>query len=684
MGIVALPDGTLVDDVTGAPVGPGAAPPPQAFGPPVPVSPGPNANNPSIAGWAKSVILGGKPQATVPLSDVPSIIAGAPKAALNAAAESAVAPPKSPDASGGPIPEKGDAGGGADRSELDAENEAIAKETRLRMAGMGAGAPAAYFEPEGSSKARIGGPELYNEAFVNAPARRQTAMQDLGVVQTDRAKELAAMYDRQAVQDQKAAEAMAVRQQNEQEELHRRQEELAKATKYYSRDLADQGKFWTNPGNIIAAISYSLMPIFSNDPTVGVKLINQAVQQDLDNRQRAADTTLGAMRSNIDGYRKIAGDRQAGDLLARSEAHRMAAQEIERIGAKFSGPEAQKAMQVAVEDQKTRASAAEMEFYAKHVWTPAQKSVPGMTAARYQGPGGWAPLGQQPKYGTAIGGGGAASPVNGELAGGPTQVATKDMAGAPPVVKALVRTGGAPALDRLLANPKTAGKLTDSQVEAAVEMAARQEAQLLYPNQPGGYLKVIHDSEKKLEPVAMELSKKAGTRALIADVRSKMDIVRRSEMADGKDPEEFLSWAREALPSSWVLEYQKFTAKDPSSAKSEAERRTLYRRQKTEQLRSELQGVFNAHNHELFGGAQTEKGSGGGEIGRGLQEIGPKSSFALIQSHLDGRSRQLQKEVTELKAGLDPMARILLRHRTNSDMSASRLPQQGQPGPLPQ
>lgn len=560
-----------------------------------------------------------------------------------------------------------DAGGGGDSSEHDKENERILRLGRLYSGGGPAAGPAApYFQQEGASKAGIGGEELYDEAFKNAPARRQAAMEQLGAVQEDRAKELAALYDRQAVQDQASAQAMAVKQQQDQQDIAQRQEELSKATKFYTRDLNDQGKFWANPGNIIAAISYSLMPIFSNDPTVGVKLINQAVQQDLDNRTRAADQNLGHMRANLDGYRKIAGDRQQGDLLARAEAHRMAANEIARVGAKFGGPEAAKQMQVAIEDQKTRAAAAEMEFYAKYVHTAPKKTVPQETAALYKGPGGWAPLGQTAGAQQQ----GPASPVNGEVQGTPSQVSSKGFKS--PVVAALARTGGAPAVDRLLSNPKTADKVSDKDIENVAIMLVRQEAQMRFPGQPGGYAKVMKEEQEKLQPITMELQKTAGARSLIAKVRGTMQVIEKTEVADGRDPEAFLGWARTAWPKSWVLEYEKFTAKDPRFAANNAEAAQIFRAQKAKELRAALAGVFNQHTHELFGGAQSEQ-----ELAKAAMEAGDKSSWHQTAVFLDGRSQQLNRQAVELKGGLTPMQRVLLRVGTDDGMNKTYLPQSG-------
>lgn len=570
----------------------------------------------------------------------------------------------SPTPAGKPDAEKPlNQGGGEDTTEEDAENVRLLREMQFGL-NPGGARGAAYFRPEGESKAGVGGEELYKKAFVDAPARRQEAMSELGRVQSDRATELAGMYDQQVKQDQAAARAMEVRRQEEQHEIARRQEEVAKATKYYSRELRDSGKFWANPGNIVAAISYSLMPIFSNDPTVGVKLINQAVQQDLDNRTRAADMEIGNARANLDGYRKIAGDRQQGDLLARAEAHRMASQEIARVGQKYSGPEAAKNIQIAIEDQNTRAAAAEMEFYAKYIHKDAAQVPKGLHDATFKGPGGWH------QYG--VPGGGPASPVNGTIGGGPSQVPNAPLKNNH--LQAIARSGGAGAVDKALDDPRI-GKVSSADLENTAKMLLWQEAQRKSPGNPGAAYDVLrHAEEEKLAPVAMKLQETSTSRHRVAKVRATMEQIERSERAAGNDPEDFLSWTRNGgvWPKAWILEYEKITASDPARAGDKNAVAKAYREERAKELRAALRGVFNSHAHDLFGGAQSAQ-----ELANAAMEVGEKSSFRQTQTFLDGRSQELQKQNTDTKASLSPYGRILLRLRTEGGASSTNLPSKG-------
>ena len=168
---------------------------------------------------------------------------------------------------------------------------------------------------------------------------------------------------------------------------------------------------------------------------------------------------------------------------------------------------------------------------------------------------------------------------------------------------------------------------------------------------------------------------------MIANLRSRIDIIERSERGEGRDPEEFLSWAHQAWPTTWVQQYEKMTSKDPAMAKNEAERREIFRTRAAQVFRSQLQGVLNQHAHELFGGAQSEKGSGGGEIGRGNQEVGPTSPVHVVRDFLNRRDEGLAQEAYELKSQLDPVSKILLRFRTGNGMATVHTPRAGVPLP---
>ncbi len=205
----------------------------------------------------------------------------------------------------------------------------------------------------------LGGPEghdIYNEALIAAPQRYGEAAANEADIVADRGSQLKEHYTGQQNRQSQELAAMHTRRLENQANIDARQAKLDEATSRYSADLADRGKFWHNPGNVFAAFAASLMPLGSSkDPEIGLKLINQAINQDFRKRQELADMDLGALRSNLSGYRQIAGDRELGDLKAMEESTRVASMELGRISAQFQGPlaKAQAAKVQAGLDQQT-------------------------------------------------------------------------------------------------------------------------------------------------------------------------------------------------------------------------------------------------------------------------------------------------------------------------------------------
>lgn len=212
-----------------------------------------------------------------------------------------------------------------------------------RVGGDGAGKPGELVY--GAKFAELGGPSgksAYEDVTQNYPLRIAESLQEGARAQSEEGKALAEAYGKQSEEAAMRLADMRSRQQLEQQEMAAREQEIQQRTASYTKDLADSGKFWRNPGNVLSAIAFSLMPIAAGgrDPEIGIRLVNQAIESDLAQRRQLADGHLGALRSNLSEYRKIAGDRQAGDQLAHSEALKVAALDVQRIGAQFQGAKA--------------------------------------------------------------------------------------------------------------------------------------------------------------------------------------------------------------------------------------------------------------------------------------------------------------------------------------------------------
>lgn len=224
---------------------------------------------------------------------------------------------------------------------------------------------------EGENYLPVGGPfgkEMVNEAFNVQPKRLEAAVKEGAEAQQREAETKQSFYatERDRTRDYESAlkEQYMLRQQ----EMQTRMQQLEKTAQTYTNNLADQGAFWHNPQNVIAAMSAALMQLTTDDRSFGYKLLNGAIQNDLHNRRALADTHLGQLRSNMAEYDRMAGDRIAGMQLAEAEAKRVAALELQRIAAQFQGPKA-KANAEAIsaklwEDVRT----AYMQFYNQHIY----------------------------------------------------------------------------------------------------------------------------------------------------------------------------------------------------------------------------------------------------------------------------------------------------------------------------
>lgn len=444
---------------------------------------------------------------------------------------------------------------------LDANQEAVnsilsgmALDNALAPAGP-TGGPKAFYAPGHEEYTQLGGREgksLFQEAYGtgpdDGPKKLQAAVRASDVAQGDRADAMAKFYEGEAQRATQTAAARKMAMQQDQAELQARRAKLEQATQFYTDDLADRGQFWANPGNILAAISFSLMPIFSNDPTVGVKLINQAIQQDLDNRRANAQGTLGALRSNLDGYRQLVGDRQAGDQLAEAEARRVAATEVERIAAKFESPISKARAEAAIQSLRMQAAQGYMQAYSQgHIYTPAQKADPNVYAMRTQGfDGAFSPINSEEKSSQGVGAG-----TNSLLKGGSPSVAEsgKGFDGrVAPVDKALVKAGA--SVDTI-AKKALAGRFPGSEnALAAYEASVNRMATNMANGQASGpaFNKarqvILNEADAEVQKVAPTLFPIAGKIATLKNLQTDAEIMRVAAQARGQDPQKFLGYMR--------------------------------------------------------------------------------------------------------------------------------------------
>ncbi len=274
----------------------------------------------------------------------------------------------------------------ADKVYGDEAAGAAAENTAFPMMQQRPKGPDGVVQGEGENYLPTQGKELFDETYVKGPQRLASAQQELGRLSANKSEALGQQYQQSAQQATEAMAANKARRAADDQEISIRQTQLDQAVTHYSNDLANQNKFWSSPGNIVSAIAFSLMPIFSNDPAIGVKLINQAIDRDMANRKDLANMHLGELRSNIGNYRKLAEDRNVGDQIAQSEAHRVAAMQIEQISSQFDSPISKAKALAMVEDQLMRANQTRMVAFNHYNYNTVRKLDPRVASA-FEAPG---------------------------------------------------------------------------------------------------------------------------------------------------------------------------------------------------------------------------------------------------------------------------------------------------------
>ena len=568
----------------------------------------------------------------------------------------------------------------------------------LDSMGQGPKAPAAFYAPAHTEFSGVGGrrgEELFNKAYgdgpEDGPTKLANAVRESQKAQEQRAGELSKSYDQES---QRATQAMAARRmsmQQDQAELQQRQQNLQMASQQYTNDLADQGKFWTNPGNIIAAISFSLMPIFSNDPAVGVKLVNQAIQQDLDNRRQNAQGALGALRSNLDGYYKLAGDRQAGDQLAEAEAHRIAALDVERIMAKFESPISKAKGEAIIQDLNIKNAQGYMQAFSQaKIFQQAQKQDPALYSLRTQGyQGAFTPINGETAPVQSVG-----AAVNGNVNGSPSlaptgpdgQAGVSFSKSVPPNVAMVVRAGAPASTAARLA---VEGRIPDS-ADLHTLYNTYLNRMAAADSKGGGPAafdaskkKILFEADKELGATASNLlggaaSSIAGRRASLQDVIASANIIRVSEEMHGRDPKDFLGSMRavpgmEGIAQRWEQLERTFQSRDGLSP---AAAREQVRKQAVAQFRQKVAMQLTADYHDISGGAISPS-----ELPRLQAFVDSGSDFNFVYSWLRNRSVAIQDKEKAAVAGLSPIAQMKYLATTGVGQRPSALPVRAVAGP---
>lgn len=523
--------------------------------------------------------------------------------------------------------------------------------------------------PEGENYLPVGGKEgknLFLDSFVTRPAEIARAVDAGAQAQEDEAGQVQNFYtkemERQGNENAALKDQFLVRQQEQQARL----DELEKQTRFYTNDLADSGRFWKNPQNIVAAIGAALMNLATDDRTLGPKLLNNAINRDLMERRQLADMHLGSMRSNLSVYDKIAGDKVSGDLLASAEAKRVAAMELDRIAAQFKGPKA-KAQAAAIKGQLLAESQKQlMQFYAAKIYNAPQFVSPSIMSSYKAGgmelPGvGYTPFSTSSGAPAATPGGVTRSPLPaGSLGGVSSAASATGSTGDTTVLNNGLRVRITPFLspqqraeyDRRV--PGIVSRLEAARKHAIDRIASTSRTPQEFSSKMEEFERYVEngipDIAKATAPTAV---KRAGYQAISQDMRD----IEASLEGTGMSPQQFLGSAYVFAPetvSKISNIYDALIKKNPDEAnKYELRKQLLF--EKAQRFHQLLAGNINTYFHEKAGTAVNAT-----EMDRIKQYTGNNSSWSRIKNFVENEANQAGREFdNQIQTSNNPIAAML-------------------------
>ncbi len=526
------------------------------------------------------------------------------------------------------------------------------------LAGIGAGnkifahggrnaGPAMAIMGEGENFNPLGGAQgksNYEKAYDPNPTIN--AMMNAEDAKKDRNEALLKHYGDEVTRQQTQMAALQAQRQKDQVEDHRRQAVLEQSVTRYTDDLHNQNKFWENPGNIVSAIAFSLMPIFSNDPAVGAKLINQAIDRDLASRKSTADMHLGELRSNLGSYRKMVGDRQAGDLLAESEARRVVAMDIERIGAQFESPISKSRTMILAEDERRKSAALAMQAYRQGAYVQPHVERQGIVDA-YKAGGGYTPYGVQP--------GTTGSAVRGSVSGTPSTASdtqTKKSTLSPTRATALI------AKPEEAVKQAQADTITpDDMYELVNQGLKARVASYKIPGSPGfneEFEKRRKDAEAGMQKIALAAAPAAARQAALSSLQQDMNVIGNFYAKHGKNPDSFFDDLRTGMGSGnaeWVRDMQqRYSTPGSPEAKEVKEWQKASNR-----LYQKLAGELLGFKSKMIGGSQSTQ-----ELAGVAEYITLNPSWSKFSGFVRNESMKSQAEYRNaIKHGDGPEAKLL-------------------------
>lgn len=220
----------------------------------------------------------------------------------------------------------------------------------------------------------------FNENYRKLPGEAAAAIQESGMAEKEANEQLAGMYSKEAERQAHVIGARQNRLDGYKMAEAERMAEIDQKSKEIAAHKVSTGRFWRNPGGIMAAIGAALISLAAG-PEAGMKVINGAIERDLELQRQEHEWMQADKRgleTNVGIYRQLVGDAEAGDALQEAATREATAQKILEVSANLKS-------KVAI--QNARAQAAMLMQQAGHLRTQVYSSLIYRGASREQFPG---------------------------------------------------------------------------------------------------------------------------------------------------------------------------------------------------------------------------------------------------------------------------------------------------------
>ena len=498
------------------------------------------------------------------------------------------------------------------------------------------------------------------------------------------------VYKEEVSREQQSAGDWNARFAEDQAVLQKRMAQIDQAGDAIARHRMDSGRWVKSPAGFLGAISAMLIGAGSGDATVGMKVLNQAIQRDLDLQRQEHEymqaDKLG-LQNNVAMFRQLVGDRQAGDMVHEAKMRQTAALKIEEIGSQLRSKEAITRSKMLAEELRKQSSQIMMAVAQSTFMAPQRLPQDIANAQTQFGDVRMAERNQvgrpQPSMGGAQSGGGGTSMARG--------VGPVSQGGSPrPTAITQGEASESKGLYDGKVDEKTAARLKQADAETGIRgfgmatlRAKRQEEELAYAKFPAPHqanqrkLYLQERREKSLEMVRgiakenKDVTQAASVFGQLARVHADLKSAYKNKDGSvdyagidadlGQDLKTLVGakgvdWGR-ALSES-------MTKRGTPAGEGDKRRRAAVR------YASLLQQAINAYGHEVSGGAITPS-----EMERLAQVIASGKGFHTIDGWVNSRSTQYGDVFLQSMTGV-PLEGVLTYLRQRG-IRTSGLPVEG-------